>query len=857
MADPLSMLSKKKKEEEPKEKKKTSLSLSTPDEFATAHESLVMDVDAVLGEPERFASSNDYQSPSPASEESPRFNNSSPRTGTSSQTLGREDSFGFRNRGRDTDDPKRGEKAANAAREGISALAGAFSKVKGEIKGAVKGGGGGGHGHSRKDPGPPPTPPSGADVPSGTSFEDILVGERVVAIVKVASIVVTNPLCELRGRILVTNYRFKFQMPKNTLREELFWMRDAGYFDLVMGTIEDISEERKQNNMGNNEIRLKVATKDLRSMTMVVASDEDVRNIMDAYGAFGIPGNPTLLFAFKHAEAYWAAEPQRKGDNGGWTLYDPLREYARLGVDCERLSSPNCPWKLSTINQNYELCTSYPTMLAFPRKMSEGDLRAVAGFRKRGRLPAMSWCGGPDLDYASLWRCSQTTEGLMGQKCFEDQKMVECIRQGSRSQADRDLLLIDLRPWKSAWANKAGGGGFEGYPRCRLIFGGIDNIHCVRDAWRAMGAAVANVNDENPGTWLKDVANSLWYDYIGAILSVTSKIVKEIIDAKCSVMVHCSDGWDRTAQATSLSMLCMDPTYRTQQGLLKLIQKEWCSFGHQFRTRLALGEVAGHEFSPIFIQLLECIYQLCVQHPNAFEFTPNILLRLGTEAMTNKYGTFLCDNERERNQKVMPFAVSFWEILMRPEDAATWRNPNYNPNIGCIYPLVSQANYEVWNEYWWRYHPRGQKFKVGVSPPSFGVQSGLPPPGASSPRLPDPGQAMMDSPPLEAPAERSRLQDLSEEGSRSIDVGGFGERSLGGSSPTRGSSFANGASSLQEDSGDNDDVPDILSGAPKRPASRSVFEDEDDVFTLKPKTTPDPSDETKSTKKTWNDIFAK
>ena len=33
-----------------------------------------------------------------------------------------------------------------------------------------------------------------------------------------------------------------------------------------------------------------------------------------------------------------------------------------------------------------------------------------------------------------------------------------------------------------------------------------------------------------------------------------------------SVLVHCSDGWDRTAQTCSLSSIMLDPYYRTIQG---------------------------------------------------------------------------------------------------------------------------------------------------------------------------------------------------------------------------------------------------------------------------------------------------
>eukprot|EP00438_Fugacium_kawagutii_P020447 Skav206752 [mRNA] locus=scaffold167:18886:26491:- [translate_table: standard] len=142
-----------------------------------------------------------------------------------------------------------------------------------------------------------------------------------------------------------------------------------------------------------------------------------------------------------------------------------------------------------------------------------------------------------------------------------------------------------------------------------------------------MGSAVARLNDTQVGSWMKDVANSGWYDYIGAILSCTLKVVTEILHFKANVVIHCSDGWDRTAQVSSLAMLCIDPHYRTQVGFLKLIQKEWCSFGHRFRTRLAIGDAPTSEYSPVIIQWLECVFQLLQQFPDAFEFSANILSR--------------------------------------------------------------------------------------------------------------------------------------------------------------------------------------------------------------------------------------
>ncbi len=35
-----------------------------------------------------------------------------------------------------------------------------------------------------------------------------------------------------------------------------------------------------------------------------------------------------------------------------------------------------------------------------------------------------------------------------------------------------------------------------------------------------------------------------------------------------NALVHCSDGWDRTSQLTSLAQLIMDPYYRTFSGFM-------------------------------------------------------------------------------------------------------------------------------------------------------------------------------------------------------------------------------------------------------------------------------------------------
>jgi myotubularin-related protein 1/2 len=122
-----------------------------------------------------------------------------------------------------------------------------------------------------------------------------------------------------------------------------------------------------------------------------------------------------------------------------------------------------------------------------------------------------------------------------------------------------------------------------------------------------------------------------------------------------TVIVHCTHGWDRTTQLISLAELLLDGHYRTLRGFEDLIEKEWCAFGHRFDARCghrinveADESTKRSEIAPIFLQFIDCVWQLLQQFPTQFEFNERFLFTILEHVYSCRFGTFLCNSDKER-----------------------------------------------------------------------------------------------------------------------------------------------------------------------------------------------------------------
>lgn len=443
-----------------------------------------------------------------------------------------------------------------------------------------------------------------------------------------------------------------------------------------------------------------------------VTSDVDVEKIIALLGKCIFPNSSRFLFAFISSEPV-----DYLNASGVVRQYDARTEFRRQGLFREGVSVEKCPWRLSTANYEYKLCPSYPQLLIVPKEVSDEELFTVAAFRSEQRLPSLVWAH--KSNGATLWRSSQPRAGVSG-SCYQDERFLNLIANTNRA-AKPLLFILDCRNVASAMANRAAGAGYESsnnYPNTRIEFLNISNIHSMRESYRNLGALILS-NTGNGGTdtsFGKLVEDSLWLTHIRLILKASWDCAAGIFKGT-PVLVHCSHGWDRTAQVTAIAQLFLDPYYRTFDGFQVLVEKEWVAFGHPFKLRCAHGQDRASrnddQTGPIFLQFIDCVWQLVHQDPHYFEFGPRYLLLLASHIYSCRFGTFLCDTDCERESlRIKQRCVEIWTYMS--ENRALLVNPLYiDPDTESLppgdlhLPPLTQLlrNVTLWSDYFFRWSP--------------------------------------------------------------------------------------------------------------------------------------------------------
>ncbi|GAB1609551.1 myotubularin-related protein 3-like isoform X2, partial [Argonauta hians] len=452
------------------------------------------------------------------------------------------------------------------------------------------------------------------------------------------------------------------------------------------------------------------------------------------------PSRMEDLFAFAfHA---WCVDHCNREQNSSChqlcVQNSPMESYQlRFGRELKRMNFDlKSAWRITYINEDYEICPSYPEVHIVPAIITDEELRSVADFRSMRRIPSVVWRD--QRNGAVIVRSSQPELGWLGWRKTEDENLLQAIAMacarnpgfnhksqspsdisGSTEAIEKDemcmgvrdstptttitnnlgMLIIDARSYSAAIANRAKGGGCECaeyYPNCEIQFMNLANIHSIRKSICALRTLCGSSPDQT--NWLSGLENTKWLHHIASLLKAACVIANAIHKEGRPVLVHCSDGWDRTPQIVSLAQLLLDPYYRTSYGFYILVEREWLQFGHKFADRNGhdVNNADPNERCPVFLQWLDCVHQIYTQYPCAFEFSEAFLIKLVQHTYSRLFGTFLCNNSEERRKaKLKTKTASVWSLLLPGNNRFT--NSLYNPSADqVIYPSCHVLNLSLW-----------------------------------------------------------------------------------------------------------------------------------------------------------------
>ncbi|KAK6233866.1 hypothetical protein QUC31_006272 [Theobroma cacao] len=599
---------------------------------------------------------------------------------------------------------------------------------------------------------------------SHANLEFLLEAERVVE--EGHGVVLVNT--DEAGTLFVTNFRLLF-LSEGTRNIVPLGTIPLATIEKLNKMVVKIQSAPRQTDKSSSRRLLQIIGKDMRVIVFGFRPRTKQRRVIfDALSRCTKPARIWDLYAFTCGPSKFS-NPNPK--------VRLLNEYFRLlGKGFHRASMnmiedgsftlSNDLWRISDMNTNYTMCQSYPFALIIPKNISDEEVIQASTFRARCRIPVVSWCH-PGTG-AVLARSSQPLVGLMmNMRSNTDEKLVAALctqlvdGQGSR----RKLYIADARPRKNALANGAMGGGSESssnYFQSEIVFFGIDNIHAMRESFARLreyldthGAAssdgMSSFLRHGGWTWgggnlssmsasVSTLGDSGWLIHVQSVLAGSAWIAARVALESASVLVHCSDGWDRTSQLVSLANLMLDPYYRTFTGFQALVEKDWLAFGHPFSDRVGMPSISGTSFeltrqsstgsfssspmrqssgsftpqasnsshaqnnySPIFLQWVDCVSQLLRMYPFAFEFSSTFLVEFLDCVLSCRFGNFLCNSEKERQQcGVYDACGCLWAYLadLRSSEGSSHAHCNlfYDPlkHNGALLPPAAALAPTLW-----------------------------------------------------------------------------------------------------------------------------------------------------------------
>ncbi|XP_053560796.1 myotubularin-related protein 9 isoform X2 [Bombina bombina] len=302
----------------------------------------------------------------------------------------------------------------------------------------------------------------------------------------------------------------------------------------------------------------------------------------------------------------------------------------------------------------------------------------------------------------ALLHCSKSQAGSARHRCEKDEALLDAALLGQLPG-----FIIHTGPSNNAkqvTSEEEGAERQAGY--WRVLHRPLERGRALQDSLvRLVSACYEPALEIN--RWLSKLQASRWMSHVKEALGAAG-LTAECMERKGGcVLVQGKEGTDTTLLVTSLTQLILSPDCRTFDGFQDLIERDWLQAGHPFQLRCAHSgwsqSRAQHE-APLFLLFLDCCWQVARQFPFALEFSEKLLCILAEHAYSSEYGTFLCNNEKERClYEVQDRTHSLWVFLNDNKKQLKLLNPMYEQNPLVIWPSVEPQSLQLWAGFFLQY----------------------------------------------------------------------------------------------------------------------------------------------------------
>ncbi|XP_072404014.1 myotubularin-related protein 9-like isoform X3 [Chiloscyllium punctatum] len=504
---------------------------------------------------------------------------------------------------------------------------------------------------------------------------------------KVDHVLLSRPfLPPVKGTLCITSHHLLLSSRAGDKEELWLLLRNI---DAIEKSVQNISgyqsikcvnQQNGDRYTGSSGI-ITIKCKDLCIMYLEIPGMEECLNVAKSIESL------SSLESIRHMYPFFY-RPKEPNLQEGWNLFTPEEQFTKLSLHTDN-------WRLSYVNKEFAVCLSYPEAVIVHKAVDDAALKIIACFRQSGRFPVLSYHH--KRTGMVIMRSSQPLTGANGKRCKEDEQYLAAVLH-----PDKKGYIIDTRSTQAAHQAKVKGGGFESktkYHNWKRLHRSIERGRVLQESLIKLVDA-CNDQSNSIDRWLSKLEASKWLSHVKTVLTIACLAAQCVDREGVSVLIHDSEGRDSTLQLTSLAQIILDPDCRTIDGFQALIEREWLQAGHPFQHRCAssaYSHAKPKQEAPVFLIFLDCCWQMISQFPCSFQFNEHFLIILFEHAYASCFGTFLCNNEKERfTLNVKEQTISIWSRMNRPCERKQYMNPLYERNNLAIWPSVAPQSLQLW-----------------------------------------------------------------------------------------------------------------------------------------------------------------